>query len=227
MAKALICDLDGTLFDTYPEIYAAVAAAARGLGLELAADEQAARGFMGGGLSRFAKRVLTGEMDGEPDPEDHERLFKRAQLEYKHLLLSRNSLYDGVPETLRDLREEGWQLAIATNKLEMFTRPLLECFLGDIDFACVRCRDSQPQAKPDPAMVHDILARLGLAPVQALFVGDTLVDVATARAAGVRMIGVSYGYHLGEDARELGADHLIDDFAELLPLVRRLVPAGK
>ncbi|MBF2755713.1 MAG: HAD-IIIA family hydrolase, partial [Gammaproteobacteria bacterium AqS3] len=146
------------------------------------------------------------------------------QLEYKHLLLSRNSLYEGVPATLRALREEGWQLAIATNKLEMFTRPLLERFLGDVGFACVRCRDSQPQAKPDPAMVHDILAQLRLTPAQALFVGDTLVDVATARAAGVKMVGVSYGYHLGEDARELGADHLIDGFVDLLPLARRLAP---
>ena len=224
MAKALICDLDGTLFDTYPEIYAAVAAAARALGLALAADEEAARGFMGGGLSRFAKRVLTGEMDGEPDPEDHELLFGRAQREYERLLLSRDSLYAGVPATLRALREEGWLLAVATNKLAAFTRPLLERFLGDVDFACVRCRDSQPQAKPDPAMVHDILAQLGLAPAQVLFVGDTLVDVATARAAGIRMVGVSYGYHPGEDARALGADHLIDGFAELLPLARRLSP---
>ena len=179
---------------------------------------------MGGGLSRFAKRVLTGELDGEPDPEEHERLFKGAHREYGRLLLSRDSLYAGVPATLRALRAEGWQLAIATNKLAVFTGPLLERFLGDIDFACVMCRDSQPRAKPDPAMVHAILKRLGLAPAQALFVGDSPVDVATARAAGVPMVGVSYGYHLGADASALEADHLINGFAELLPLARELAP---
>lgn len=222
MAKGLLFDLDGTLFDTYHEIYAAAEVAARIQGIELAADEETARSFMGGGLSRFAKRVLTGEMWAEPDPDVHQRLVTQAQQEYASLLLSRDSLYPGVAATLAQLREEGWKLAIATNKLAVYTEPLLQRFLSGIEFDCVLCKDMFPKGKPDPAMVHAALEQLGLQPAQALFVGDSPVDVAAARAAGVPMALVSYGYHQGADPREAGADYLLDAFPDLLPLCARL-----
>lgn len=220
--RLLVFDLDGTLFDTSPEITAAVTAAAGAEGIEVMSDPSRLRSYMGNGLSRFVKRVITGERWGEPPKEKHQRILELTMENYASNFLSRNSLYPKVEDTLARLEAAGHLLAVATNKLERFTLPMLAKFLASIEFACVACKDTVARPKPDPAPLLQILRKLGVQGRDAAIIGDSTIDIEAGRAAGFgRAIAVSYGYHQGDDVAGLGADHVIDDMGALPAIVAK------
>lgn len=213
---AVVFDLDGTLFDTVPEIYDSVRLAAEESGVEVGAGADASRSYLGDGIRRFVKRALTGEHWGEPDPDLFEAVLARTLGIYEGMLLRRDSLYPTVAETLALLQEEGWRLGVATNKLERFTVPLLRRFLPSVRFGCVVCGDSLPTTKPDPGPLLHAAAGLGVAPSRAVMVGDSVADVNASEGAGfARMVLVSYGYHQRTGLEGLEADAVIGRMDEL------------
>ena len=221
--KAVVFDLDGTLFDTNPEITAAVTTAAREHGIEVKANRNELRGYMGNGLSRFIKRVMTGQRWAEPATELHAAMLNTAMENYGRIYLQRDSLYPYVANTLSMLQDAGWRLAVATNKLERFTLPLLAEFLGQIKFDCVICKDKVENPKPSPEPLEKILDLLQVGRETALIVGDSMVDIVAGKSAGYRAtIAVSYGYHQGEDASDLGADYVIDEMRDLSGVLAQL-----
>jgi phosphoglycolate phosphatase len=125
--------------------------------------------------------------------------------------------YPGVEQTLAGLRGLGLPLAVVTNKPYAATIGILEALGLRAYFEAVVGGDTLPERKPHPAPIRAALERLGTAPDAALMVGDNYHDVQAARAAGVRAFAVTYGYSHKPHA-ELGADRLIDDMSELLPI---------
>ena len=127
--------------------------------------------------------------------------------------------FPGVPETLERLADAGYRLGVCTNKPEGPAREVLQALGLLRHFKAIHGGDSGPAKKPDPAPLHAVLRELDGAPESGVMVGDSPVDVATARAAGVPVIVVPHGYSR-VSADELRADAVLAEFAELPELLK-------
>lgn len=218
-AAAVLFDLDGTLIDTAPDIAQAANAMLAALHRP-PCDEQAVKGWIGDGIGRLIKRVLTGQRDGEPDAE----LFAAAQTifdeRYEAVVAARSRPYPHAQSTLAALRSRGFRLACITNKAARFTEPLLAALRLREYFDVVLSGDSVSRTKPDPLPLITGCERLGINPGGAVVVGDSANDLRAARAAAMPAIAVSYGYHHGVDLSTLGPVAVIDDLAAVPGLVR-------
>lgn len=222
IGKALCLDLDGTLFDTVPEMCEAANQVLAELGLPLVAESDA-RDYVGDGLPRFMKRVLTGQIWGEPDDHVFQQSLLAVQESYSRLFLSRDCLYPGVAETLEMMQEAGWRLAVVTNKPERFAQPLLDAFLPKIQFGCAIGGDSGLPRKPSPAQLQEALRRLGVSPDEAVMVGDSIADAEASRSANVAaMVAATYGYHGRTGIDRLQADYHIASFIELPDICKQI-----
>jgi phosphoglycolate phosphatase len=127
--------------------------------------------------------------------------------------------YAGVSALLAALQERGVRLAVASNKFQAGTEKLVQTFFPEIRFEAVFGQRPEVPLKPDPAVVEEILARTGIAREEVLYVGDSGVDMRTALAAGVRSVGVTWGFRSREELIETGAKHLVDRADEILKLL--------
>ena len=117
---------------------------------------------------------------------------------------------------MAELTRRGIRVAVASNKFQAGTEKLIRLFFPEIPFAVVFGQRPGVPLKPDPAVVGEILARTGVPREQVLYVGDSGVDMETARAAGVRSAGVTWGFRDREELVAAGADRLVDRAEELL-----------
>lgn len=220
VVSAVMIDLDGTLLHTAPDLAEAANRMMDELGRPRVPLEIVTT-FIGNGVSRLIKRVLTGSMDGEPD----EAIFAEAQAIYeKHYMegVSRESRpFPGVVDGLQALKQQGFHLACITNKAEKFTLPLLRD-TGLLDyFELVLSGDSLPKRKPDPLPLIHACAHFGIAPDQMLLIGDSLNDTQAARAAGSHVFCVPYGYNRGNHVRDLDLDAVVDSLLVASSLIKR------
>lgn len=216
--KMILIDLDGTLVDSVPDLAYCVDRMMERLGLETR-GEPAVRNWVGNGVERLIRRALTGELDGEPSDADYARAYPIFIELYAENTSGRSALYPGVREGLDYLLGAGYPLGCVTNKPAQFTLPLLAT-LGIRDaFGIVVSGDTLPEKKPSPAPLLHAAQHFGVAPADALMIGDSVSDVKAARAAGFRIVCTSYGYNHGRDIREANPDAVIDSFAELRGLV--------
>jgi phosphoglycolate phosphatase len=126
--------------------------------------------------------------------------------------------YDGVPELVRELRAAGLPLAIHSNKADAPTQEIVAALLDPADFVAVRGATPDAPLKPDPAVALAIAARFGLPPVRVAYLGDSLVDMRTAGAAGMIAVGAAWGFRTRRELVESGAAAVIDAPLELLGL---------
>lgn len=211
--RAVALDLDGTLLHTAPDLADAANRMLNALGRPVL-PEALVMTYVGNGAARLVKRLLTGDMDAEPDA----ALFAHAQTlffeHYADVLTRRTAPYPGAMEGVRQLHEAGYKLACITNKPERFTRPLLQAMGMLPYFLLVLAGDSLPRKKPDPLPLLHMAEVFGVSPAQMVMIGDSSADVGAARAAGCAAIAVSYGYNRGQPADTLGADAVIDSLQE-------------
>lgn len=212
--KMILLDLDGTLVDTAADIADSANAMLADLG-RAPRDHAAIASWIGDGVSRLVKRALTGDMQAEPDSALYERAVARFYAHYAARLTAKSRPFAGAIEGLERLQAMGLVLACITNKAEAFTRPLLEKLDLNKYFRVTVSGDSLPQKKPDPLPLLHACRRCGTEPARAVFVGDSKNDVKAARAAGMPVICVSYGYNHGRDIGEHHPDAILDSLAEL------------
>ncbi len=211
--RAIVLDFDGTLADSYGAITASVnhVRADRGLPPLPEAD---VRRYVGHGLDHLLARLAPGS-----DPQENVMLYRAH---HPTVMRSGTRLLPGVETTLRSLHERGLRLAVCSNKLRVFTRELLDGLgLGPLIEVVVGPEDVA-RLKPAPDMLLAALNRLGVTPPEALYVGDMLVDIETARAAGVRVWVVATGSETAAALEAAGPDRLLATFAELaevLPII--------
>ena len=216
--KMILIDLDGTLIDSVPDLAYSLNAMLAQLGRP-PHGEAAVRNWVGNGVERLVQRALVGALDGEPPATDLAQALPRFMTIYAQNTSGRSVVYPGVREGLDDLVEAGYPLGCVTNKAAQFTLPLLRD-LGLLDyFGIVVSGDTLPEKKPHPAPLLHAAAHFGVAPTEALMIGDSVSDVTAARAAGFRIICTSYGYNHGRDIREANPDAVIDSFTELRALL--------
>lgn len=203
MRIALLFDLDGTLAETRSDIAAAANHALRAVGLK-ALPEETISTYVGEGASKLIERCVGARQDL------HGEALAAWTAYYGEHLLDTSRLYDGVAATLARLPGP---LAVISNKPEGMSRRILDGLGIAGRFEGVVGGDTLPVKKPDPAGIRYLCDRLGAD--RAVLVGDSLVDLATARAAGVPFWGAAYGF-LGRAAlAEAGAGVLFERFEEV------------
>lgn len=217
--EAVVFDLDGTLIDSVGDITDALNAALAKEGLETFSEAEL-RLMVGGGARVLIERVLN--VRGLAENEGlAQRLHASFMGIYKSVSVARTTVYPHGRELLSELRDDGAKLAICTNKPLSITEDVL-AKLGLREFfqAVVGGTDELPK-KPHPAMLLEALSRLGSTAEQALMIGDSNADVGAARAAGVPVVVVRYGYSR-VPVHELGADLVIDSLTEVKRAFRGL-----
>lgn len=220
MIRGVLIDLDGTLLDTAGDLAAAANRMLATLRLPPRSRAEVST-YVGKGIARLVERCLTGDLERRADPELLARaieLFSRAYDEESGL---HSSVYPGVVEGLDALAGMGLRLACVTNKAQRFTLPLLERMGLARRFEAVVCGDMVARGKPDPLAYLHACERLALQPQEAMVVGDSENDVIAARAAGIDVVCVAYGYTEGKPVESLGADAVITDLLALPELLRR------
>jgi phosphoglycolate phosphatase len=215
----ILIDVDGTLVDSVPDLAYCVDRMMLALGRE-PHGEAKVRDWVGNGVERLVRRGLIGRLDGEPDEADFERAYPIFLDLYAENTCKRSMLYPGVREGLDYLKAAGYRLGCVTNKAAQFTEPLLQDLGVFDDFEIVVSGDTLPKKKPDPLTLLYAAEFFGVAPQQALMVGDSVSDVKAARAAGFQIVCMSYGYNHGVDIRSAEADAVIDRLTEIQPLLQ-------
>ena len=215
-ARLIIFDLDGTLLDSVPDIAAAVDRSLLDLGLPAPGEERVRR-WVGNGAPKLLERAL--HHAGDRSSTTLDRALTLFLEHYGWAFTVRSRLYPGVAEVVARLAAEGRRLAVCTNKPSQFVVPLLEHFGLVGSFSAGIGGDDLPTMKPDPAPLHHLAARFGAVAEDCLVVGDSRTDVEAARAAGMPVVAVSYGYNHGADIRDSAPDATIDSMAQLPPLL--------
>jgi phosphoglycolate phosphatase len=217
--RGILFDLDGTLVDSAPDIANAANNMLRTLGEELAAPEQV-RTWIGNGLPRLAKRALTKEFDGEPDAALFEKAMPILMQHYERDVCVDSYMYEGVPETLKALHEQGYILGCVTNKAASCTLPLLNQLKIDHFFTSIVSGDTCTNKKPHPEPILFGLKEMGLEPENGALVGDSAHDIHAAQAANIPAVAVNYGYNQGVDLSKQNPYALVENFADILSLFK-------
>ncbi len=209
--QAILFDLDGTLVHTAPDVHRAINYARGELGLPPLSLAQALKAI-GPGSDRFAQTVL-----GDEHTHLLEGYLEIFRPYYLQICAENSRPFPGIVELLEALRS--YRLAVVTNKRLVQSQALLETIDLMDYFDLLVGPELVDHIKPAPDMIHYALDQLGLAPDQALMVGDTDNDLLAARAAGVTNCAVTWGYSDTDFIRSLAPDHLIDKPDELLPIL--------
>ncbi len=216
MSRLVVFDCDGTLVDGQAAICQTMEAAFASTGL-VAPERNMVRRMVGLSLP-YALRELA------PDASDEQRhaVVEAYKTGFRDLRLSgalREPLYDGIAGLIDELSGEGWQLAVATGKSDRGLHACLDTHGIRHRFVSLQTADRHP-SKPHPAMLEAALFEAAVQPGDAVMIGDTSFDMEMAVAAGVRAIGVAWGYHEAHELCEAGAVAVAETAKELGELIR-------
>ncbi len=216
--RVLLFDLDGTLIDSVPDLTKALKLMLDELNMP-SFDENIVRGWVGNGASILVKRALLGKRDfeeSELDSEFFNDALKRFMAHYSKVLNDATGLYPDVKDTLQELRNRDYRMAIITNKPSQFVSPILENLKIESLFESIVGGDDLPKKKPEPEPLLYSCEVMGVSTDVAVMIGDSSNDILSAKRAGVSSIAVSYGYNYDNPIDTLGANIVIDSFRELL-----------
>ena len=217
MYKVCIFDLDGTLTDTLESLTYSVNATLTELGLPSITMEQC-REFVGNGAKVLIEKALRASGD--------EKLTRLDEgMEVYRRIFGENCTYhvvpyDGIPEMLDALRAMDVQIAVLSNKPHLQTVDVVEKIFGKERFASIGGQREGIERKPHPAGAYAIIEALQVEKEECLYIGDSEVDVETARRAGVTGIGVTWGFRSRDVLEKAGADYMVDTPQELLKIVK-------
>ena len=212
MKKVFIFDLDGTLLDTLGDLAASVNYALRTHGMpEHSIDD--VRRFVGNGVRKLMERAVP---DGVSNP-DFEAAFSTFRQHYMAHSLDTTKPYDGIPEALEALKAEGCRLAVVSNKMMAATQALCRHFFPDtIEVAIGEDEAHGIRKKPSPDTVYAALRSLGVGKDEAVYIGDSDVDIETAANAGLPCVSVLWGFRDRDFLIQHGAKTFISAPSELL-----------
>lgn len=210
--KACIFDLDGTLVDSLADLATAVNRMLDDNGYPRAPLEMFPK-YIGDGMKKLVERALP---ESARDADNVERCAAAYLRHYEQCWRDQTRVYEGMLEAVQELRNRGIRLGVLSNKPHRFTALCCEHFFPAGLFEVVLGqRDGVPR-KPDPTAGTEIAGRLGLAPAECAYVGDSGIDMEFAVRAGMRRIGVLWGFRDRQEIVENGAEVLVERPLELL-----------
>jgi phosphoglycolate phosphatase len=221
-APIIVFDLDGTLIDTAPDLIDTLNVMFAQAGLPPIAYETA-RELIGGGARAMIARGI--EAEGRVvEPAKLEQMFTRFIAHYSEHIADRSRPFPGLIEALDALAADGYRFAVCTNKLERLSVLLLEKLKLADRFAAICGQDTFGVQKPDPEVLRRTISAAGGMQERAIMIGDSATDINTARAAGIPVIAVDFGYS-ERPVSEFGPDRIIGHFSQLRSAVAAIFSA--
>ena len=207
--KAAVFDMDGTILDTLDDLWAATNAALCWAGYPERTREEV-RTFVGNGAWKLIRRAVPAET---PDKEAR-RVLDWYRPYYEAHSQLRTAPYPGIAEALAALRRAGMQLAVVSNKPHTTTEKLAAYYFPDAFDAVIGAKDGVA-VKPAPDMLYEAMELLGVTAAEAVYVGDSEVDILTAKNAGLPCVSVAWGFRDEEYLRKMGGTAFAHDGGEL------------
>lgn len=213
MYKGIVFDLDGTLLNTLEDLRDSVNYALNKKGFQERSLEEV-RCFVGNGVAKLVERAVP-EGTGEKEMLDTLEIFKEH---YSKNSRNKTKPYDGIMELLAELKEKGFKLAIVSNKFNEAVKELNEIFFKEyVEFAYGECETIRK--KPNPDAVFKALSDMGISAEEAVYVGDSDVDIMTAKNSGLDCVSVSWGFRTRYELESSGATVIIDEPCDLMDIV--------
>lgn len=213
--KAIIFDLDGTLIDSLDDLADAV-----NRSLEYyefpTHDNEAYKYFIGNGMYNLVKRALPQESRTN---DNIDKCYKKAKEEYDECWAVKTQLYPGISQLLDEITKRNLPMAILSNKPHEFTELVVDKYLHPWKFQIAWGARPDVPIKPDPTAANEIVSQLKMKPAEVLYLGDSKVDMETAKNAGLYGVGVLWGFRTADELLQYGAKKLIEKPAELLAII--------
>ena len=216
MKKLAIFDLDGTLLNTIEDLGKAANHALAQKGLPI--HNMASYPFLvGNGVKNLLLRAVPEESRTDSAISDILKIFKEYYNEHN---CDFTMPYDGIKELLSELSQLGVKIAVASNKYQQATEKIVQHFFPETDFVTINGQQEGIPVKPDPSIVFDILAKAGVTKDETVFIGDSGVDMDTARRACIDSIGVTWGFRPEKELIEHYADKIVYKPSEILEIIK-------
>lgn len=204
-----IFDMDGTILNTLEDLKDSLNIILKKYGFKERTLEEV-RCFVGNGIAKLIERAVTEECSEE----QRLRMYQDFMAYYKDHCAEKTKPYEGIVSLLSDLRKSGMKLAVVSNKADIAVQELcIQYFEGLFDMAAGE--KAGVAKKPAPDMVEGVLDRLGILKERAVYIGDSEVDVETARNAGLHLCAVQWGFRDAEVLKKQGADRIFEDTESL------------
>ncbi|WP_066152975.1 HAD family hydrolase [Arcobacter cryaerophilus gv. pseudocryaerophilus] len=214
MKKTVIFDLDGTLLDSIEDIASSMNKVLESLQLPTHKIEDY-KHFVGGGVDILVENALSNQ-----SKEIKDEVIKRFKIEYDGKLHSKTLPYDGIYELLDELKKLDINLAVLSNKPHEFTVSYVNHFFKNYNFKEIHGQKKDVPKKPDPKAALDIVKCLDSSCENTYFIGDTKIDMQTAKSANMTAIGVLWGFRDEKELRDFGADFIVSNPLEILKILQ-------
>ncbi|RKS84774.1 phosphoglycolate phosphatase [Orbus hercynius] len=215
--QAIAFDLDGTLVDSVPGLALAAQRMLADLSLPTVTHEQI-KIWVGNGIDVLIERILASVSAPESIFDQAKPLFNRH---YDETIDEGTQVFPHVISTLATLQQQGYRMALVTNKPAQFLPALLKSLKLDPYFSLVLGGGDVIKLKPHPAPLYQVMANFGLYHDQLLFVGDSRNDISAAKNALCPTVGLTYGYNYGESITSSSPDYVFENFEQLLTILPR------
>ncbi|MGJ0366325.1 HAD family hydrolase [Aliarcobacter cryaerophilus] len=214
MKKTVIFDLDGTLLDSIEDIASSMNKVLESLQLPTHKIEDY-KHFVGGGVDILVENALSNQ-----SKEIKDEVIKRFKIEYDGKLHSKTLPYDGIYELLDELKKLDINLAVLSNKPHEFTVSYVNHFFKNYNFKEIHGQKKDVPKKPDPKAALNIVKCLDSSCENTYFIGDTKIDMQTAKSANMTAIGVLWGFRDEKELRDFGADFIVSNPLEILKIIK-------
>lgn len=220
--KAVIFDLDGTLIDSIQGIAYSLNKVLAENGFPVHSVEKC-KTFVGNGFIELVRRAVP---EGHRGDEEVLHYVSQMRAEYDRHWDHGMRVYDGIEDLLEFLQAHGIPFAVDTNKDEGVSKRILERFLPRFAFFSIAGTTPQMPIKPNPARALSMVANLGVLPRQCIYIGDSEVDILTARNAGMLPVSASWGFRGADNLAKAGAENIIHKPLDLIRYLEQAQSAG-
>lgn len=214
MIKSIIFDLDGTLLNTIEDLANACNYALTTLGYKTHEVEKY-KTFVGNGRYKLVERMLP---EDRRDMENIEKALKLFDTYYEKHMIDMTKPYDGIMEMLDSLINIGINIAVVSNKPHEFTTEVVKNYFGD-RFKVVYGHKKNTKEKPDPWAVLEVIEEFNVNKDECLYIGDSEIDINTAKNAGVKSVGVEWGFRGKGELEAAGANYIVNKPEQILEIL--------
>lgn len=217
-----IFDLDGTLLDTLDDLTDSMNYILKENGFPLRTREEI-RSFVGNGVRKLVERAIPSEKQGDASFID--RLYKDFSTYYNKNCMNKTDLYEGILELVDTLIANGYDCAVVSNKIDAAVKELSEKYFGSKMKAAIGEKPGIP-IKPEPSMVNSAISEMNASKERAIYIGDSEVDIFTAKNAGIPSVSVLWGFRDRSFLKERGAEVFVETTKELLDVLLEFKKEG-
>ncbi len=215
MIKAVLFDLDGTLVNSLADLGDSTNYALSKFGFPVHEIEKY-KYFVGDGMQKLIERVLP---EDSRDEETKAKVFECFWNRYAEHYLDKTVAYDGIDNVIEALKQMGLKIAVVSNKADEMAKIVTEKIFGNVFDSVTGKREGYP-TKPNPKLTLEIIGELGVEPQECVFVGDSGMDMATAKNSGCVALGVLWGFRKSDELLQNGADYLVSETYGIAETVR-------